>query len=65
MRGRPPRERAGPSASSRVPVQDFATVGRAALHGDPAAVSRLQYVAFDLLAHATEDVSTITEIPQF
>lgn len=39
-----------------VPVQDFATVGQGALHGDCAAVSRLHYVAFDLLSHDGEDI---------
>lgn len=38
------------------PMQCFATVGRGALHGEPAAVRRLTYVAFDVLSHDGQDL---------
>jgi ATP-dependent DNA ligase len=37
-------------------VQDFASVGRAVFGGSTAAISRLQFVAFDLLRWAGEDL---------
>lgn len=39
-----------------MPVQDFVSVGRAALHGDSGAVRQLHYVAFDLLCHGGRDI---------
>jgi ATP-dependent DNA ligase len=44
----------------RRPVQDFATVGHAALRHDCDAAGRLQYVAFDLLFLAGEDLRAHT-----